>query len=102
MQIKQGAHLGIGLGIGFLLLVWLQYQLWFDGTGIIDNLKMAQKIEQQKEENDVMAVRNEALAKEIKQFRGSMDSVEAKARKDLGMIKEGETFFIMVEKPEDE
>ncbi len=87
------------VGLIALLFGWLQYQLWFDGTGVLANLRLADKIEQQKEDNAVHTVRNEALAEDIRSFRGSLDSVEAKARKDLGMIKEGETFFITVEQP---
>lgn len=82
---------------GGLLLIWLQYQLWFDDTGVLANIKMSQQIEIHREENSVLDARNQVLAEEIINFKSGTESVEAKARKDLGMIKQGETFFIVLD-----
>lgn len=84
-----------------LLLVWLQYQLWFDDTGIFSNIEMSQQIDVRREENAVLEARNQVLAEEIINFKSGTESIEAKARKELGMIKDGETFFIVLddEKP---
>ncbi len=82
----------------FLILVSLQYRIWFGGSSF-------QKIQQQKEkvsiietENDELLQRNQKLLAEIKGLRIGTDSVEERARYELGMIKEGEVFFRLLEK----
>ena len=83
--------------VGGILLLWLQYQLWFDDTGIVANTKMSQQIDVRREENAILEARNQVLAEEIINFKSGTESIEAKARKELGMIKEGETFFIVLD-----
>jgi cell division protein FtsB len=83
--------------IVLLLFIWLQYQLWFDETGLLANFAMEEKIENQAELNEAIEARNQVLAEEIIAIKSGMESIEAKARKELGMVKEGETFFIVVE-----
>lgn len=80
----------------FIFLV-LQYQLWFDQSGLLANWKMQTLIEQRKETNAEFQAKNQVLTEEIMALRSGMDSLEAKARKELGMIKSGETYFIVVE-----
>ena len=95
-QIKNNKKI-LFYAAGGLLLLWLQYQLWFDDTGIFTNIKMSQQIDVRAEENAVLEARNQVLAEEIINFKSGTESVEAKARKELGMIKEGETFFIVLD-----
>jgi cell division protein FtsB len=42
------------------------------------------------------------LANEVANLKDGLESVEERARTDLGMIKEGETFYMVVDKEEDE
>ena len=44
-----------------------------------------------------MEQRNRLLTAEVLALRSGHDAVEARARKDLGMVKEGETFFLVPE-----
>jgi len=85
------------LALGGLLLLWLQYQLWFDETGIFANTALSHQIEVRREANAVLEARNQVLTEEIVNFKSGTDSIEAKARKELGMIKQGETFFIVLD-----
>jgi cell division protein FtsB len=41
--------------------------------------------------------RNESLYAEVKDLRKGMETIEERARYDLGMIKENETFFQVLE-----
>lgn len=79
-----------------ILFVWLQYQLWFDETGVLSSIKMEEKIAEQTELNEAIEARNQVLAEEIIAIKSGLESVEAKARKELGMVKEDETYFIVV------
>lgn len=97
-SIKQHAWKAIAA----IIFIWLQYQLWFDDTGLFSNMQMSEKITSQQEINSAFDARNQVLAEEIWALKSGMDSLEAKARKELGMIKKDETFFIAIEKPEHE
>lgn len=91
--IKQHAWKPLAL----VIFVWLQYQLWFDDTGVLANYALSDQIENQSELNRASKARNQVLEEEIWAIKSGMDSIEAKARKELGMLKEGETFFIIVD-----
>lgn len=79
-----------------ILFIWLQYQLWFDESGVRSSMQMQNKIEEQKELNAALDARNQVLSEEIIAIKSGMGSIEAKARKELGMVKEDETYFIVV------
>ena len=79
-----------------IIFIWLQYQLWFDESGVRSSMQMQNKIEEQKELNAALDARNQVLSEEIISIKSGMGSIEAKARKELGMVKEGETYFIVV------
>ena len=51
----------------------------------------------QVEENERLKLRNEQLEREIEELKSGTESIEEKARTDLGMIKEGEEFYLIVE-----
>ncbi len=84
--------------LSVMIFVWLMYQLWFDQTGIFANISMRDQIENQREINIAKQARNQVLLEEINALKSGMGSIESKARKELGMIKKDETYFIVVEK----
>ncbi len=80
-----------------LLLLALQYRLWTGPGGLPDVLRLRAAVERQAEENARLAARNAALAAEVADLKGGLEAVEERARSELGMIREGETFFQVVE-----
>ena len=44
-----------------------------------------------------MASRNSQLKEEIKDLKDGFSAIEEKAREDIGMIKEGEEFYLITE-----
>jgi cell division protein FtsB len=56
----------------------------------IENLIALQTIE-----NENMTIRNNRLKEEIKDLKNGQDAIEEKARIDIGMIKEGEEFYLI-------
>jgi cell division protein FtsB len=92
-SIKQHAWKPLALAI----FIWLQYQLWFDDTGVLANYALSEQIENQSELNRANQARNQVLEEEIWAIKSGMDTIEAKARKELGMVKKDETFFIIVD-----
>jgi cell division protein FtsB len=80
-----------------LLLVYLQYRLWFGTGGLRDVWELDREVEAQQAENEKLRERNAALDAEVQDLKQGLDAIEEHAREDLGMVKEGETFYQVVE-----
>ena len=79
-----------------LLLVGLQQRLWF-GDGSLDEVAdLERRIAAQKAENARLAERNRALEAEVQDLKTGLGAVEERARRDLGMIRKDETFYLLV------
>ena len=79
-----------------LLFGWLQYTLWLDKNGITDFQAVSADIEVQNQVNTNLAVRNNEMFAEIDDLRQGLDAIEERARHELGMVKEGETFYRII------
>ncbi|GGD49884.1 cell division protein FtsB [Lacimicrobium alkaliphilum] len=75
------------------LLCLLQYRLWFGKNSIPDYWQMKQEAQQMQKQNANLAQRNNLLKADIEDLKVGMDAIEERARNELGMIKEGETFY---------
>jgi cell division protein FtsB len=80
-----------------ILLVILQLTLWFGGGGLLELWELHQEVEAQRDGNARLRERNEALNAEVLDLKQGLDAVEEHAREDLGMVKEGEVFYQVVE-----
>ena len=80
-----------------MLLVYLQYSLWFGDGSLQDVWRLHKDVEQQRQENAVLRERNEALEAEVLDLQQGLEAIEEHAREDLGMIKKGETFYQVIE-----
>jgi len=83
--------------IAVILLLLLQYRLWFDDTGIVASAELRQDIEQLQQDNEVQLATNHALRAEVRDLKSGSEILEEKAREDLGLIREGETFILFVD-----
>jgi cell division protein FtsB len=79
-----------------LLLGFLQYRLWFETGGIFDMLRLKKEVSLQQQENDKLKKRNDTLLQQVQHIQKNKDAVESRARRELGMIKKGETFYQVV------
>ncbi len=80
-----------------LVLAYLQYRLWFGQGSWEQVVSLNREIEQQREVNQTLKNRNERLEGEVESLKTDLDSIEERARNDMGMIKEGETFYRVLE-----
>ena len=80
-----------------LLLVYLQFRLWFGDGSLQEVWQLHQEVEALREDNVRLRERNDALDAEVRDLQQGLDAIEERAREDLGMIKEGETFYQVVE-----
>ena len=87
----------IFLSFVILLIALLQYRLWFANGGIEqiqhDQLMLVDLKKQVEEKRE----RNAALYAEVEDLRKGQESLEERARKELGMIRDGESFFQVLE-----
>lgn len=85
------------LGALVVVLVMLQFNLWV-GEGSFSQLRsLESQVEVQKQENVVLADRNLELENEVLDLKTGLDAVEERARSEFGMVKDGETLFLIVE-----
>ena len=82
-----------------LLLLLLQYRLWVGDGSLAEVWDLYQQVEAQREENQRLRERNQALEAEVKDLKQGLDAIEERAREELGMIKDGETFYQIIEEP---
>lgn len=87
----------IAIAILIILLLGLQYRLWIGEGSMAHRVELQRKIEQQQAENDILKERNRILSLEVDALKNGLDAVEERAREQMGMVKEGETFFMIVE-----
>lgn len=83
------------MALGLLLLVALQVRLWFSDVGILARRDLEARLGLEQARVRELAARNEALAREVVAMQSGLEVVESKARSELGMVKEGETFFLV-------
>jgi len=84
------------LAILLLILVLLQLKMWFGEGGYRDVQRLAQRVEEQAQENESLAQRNRELQAEVEDLRQGLEAIEERARSELGMIKENEEFYQVV------
>jgi cell division protein FtsB len=80
-----------------LVLGALQYGLWAGDGSLREVWHLRQAVEAQREENAALKERNQALDAEVKDLKEGLEAIEERARSELGMIKENETFYQIVE-----
>jgi len=80
------------------LLVLLQYPLWLGKGGWLRVWEADRQLQQQRENNKKLEVRNAGLDAEVRDLKQGYDAIEERARFELGMIKNDEVFVQIPEK----
>jgi cell division protein FtsB len=78
-------------------VILLQYPLWLGKGGWLKVWEVDQQITAQHETNRKLQARNAALDAEVRDLKQGYDAIEERARNELGMIKQNEIFFHMLE-----
>jgi cell division protein FtsB len=79
-----------------MLLAGLQVKLWVSG-GMRDVWRLEQAVAQQQAENANQQGRNEQLTAEVSDLKEGAEAVEERARSELGMVKNDEVFYQVIE-----
>ncbi|EAS43454.1 cell division protein FtsB [Photobacterium profundum] len=77
-------------------LCWLQYDFWLGKNGLMDYLAVEANVGIQQKANAELVQRNQQMYAEIDDLHRGQESVEERARNELGMIKPNETFFRII------
>ncbi len=80
-----------------VLTLGLQYRLWVGDGSLAHVVRLNHEITKQSAENERLKARNQLLSAEVSALKNGTDGIEERARQQMGMIKEGETFFMIVE-----
>ncbi len=82
--------------ISILLTGLLQYRLWFGENNLSEFFSLREQITSQQQSNAKLVARNQVLKEEIFELANGTEALEERARNELGMVKEGETFYRVV------
>ncbi len=82
----------------FVLLAGLQWRLWVGEGSLAHRAELNRQLQQQEDDNQALRQRNQLIATDVESLKTNLDAIEEKARSDLGMIKQGETFYLVIDK----
>ncbi len=80
-----------------LLLIFLQWRLWFSDGGLRERNFLQRQITEHKKENQDLEKRNAVLEREVEDLKKGEEVIERRAREDLGLIKSDEIFYQFVD-----
>ena len=81
--------------LGLLLL--LQYRLWLGEGGIRERQGLETQVRAGEESNQLLRKRNDALARQVLELQEGDEMLEAVAREELGLVRQGEEFILFVD-----
>jgi cell division protein FtsB len=81
--------------LGLLLL--LQYRLWLGEGGIRERQWLEAQVHVGEEGNQLLRERNDALARQVLELQEGDEMLEAVAREELGLVRQGEEFILFVD-----
>ena len=79
-----------------LLLLLLQYRLWISDQGKREVWRLTQAVEAQAAANAEQRERNRQLLAEVTDLKVGLTALEERARSELGMVGNSETFYQIV------
>ena len=74
-------------------IVALQYPMWLGKGGWLAVREIDRQVAAQREGNDQLKARNEALDADVRDLKTGSEAIEERARAELGMIRADEVFF---------
>lgn len=81
-----------------LLLAIVQFQLWVGEDSLAGVWRLEQAIKRQSQENVELRQRNQHLVAEVKDLKTGLAAVEERARRELGMVGEDETYYQFIDR----
>jgi cell division protein FtsB len=82
-----------------VVIVLLQHPLWLGKGGWLRVWDVDRQLQEQKEANRQLEVRNAGLDAEVRDLKQGYEAIEERARFELGMVKQNEVFVQIPDKP---
>ena len=79
------------------LIALLQYSLWLGKGSWLKVWEVDQQLKAQKETNQKLQTRNASMDAEVRDLKQGYDAIEERARSELGMVKQDEVFYQVLE-----
>jgi cell division protein FtsB len=79
------------------LILLSQYPLWLGKGGWLRVWEVERQIRTQREANRQLQARNQSLDAEVRDLKVGLDAIEERARSELGMIRQNEIFFQLID-----
>lgn len=76
-----------------ILIALLQYPLWLGKGSWLRVWDLSRQLATQEEKNSALKARNETLDAEVRDLKSGRAAIEERARSELGMIKQDEVFY---------
>lgn len=86
----------VAMGVLGLLLLALQFRLWSGKASWAEVAELNDRLALRQAEIALLEEQNAVLEAEVRMLKSGPASMEARARNELGMIRRGETFFLVV------
>jgi len=80
-----------------VLIALLQYPLWLGKGSWLRVWDLNRQISEQQDKNNTLKARNETLNAEVLDLKSGRAAVEERARSELGMIKQDEVFYQVID-----
>ncbi|HEY9100720.1 cell division protein FtsB [Chitinimonas sp.] len=79
------------------IVVLLQWPLWIGKGSWLKVWQIESQLAEQKAQNAKLQARNDALDAEVRDLKTGSDAIEERARNELGMVRQDEVFFQILE-----
>jgi cell division protein FtsB len=79
-----------------LVLISLQYRLWLSDQGLREVSRLQASVDAQASANREQVERNRQLVAEVTDLKVGLTALEERARSELGMVGNSETFYQVV------
>jgi len=88
------------IAVLLLLLLGLQYRLWVGEGSLAEVASLKRQLAQQRSELKDLHERNATLQAEVDDLKKGLAAIEARARSELGLIRQDETYFQLLDAKE--
>jgi cell division protein FtsB len=80
-----------------VLIAAIQTPLWFGKGGWLRVWELDRQLREVRDSNEKLRMRNAALDAEVRDLKTGYEAIEERARSELGMIRQDEVFYQVVE-----
>jgi cell division protein FtsB len=80
-----------------LLVIGLQYRLWWGEGGRLELQRLQQQAQDAQRENAILRERNAAMARQVMDLKSGQTVLEQRAREELGLAREDEVYYQFVD-----